>query len=59
MTQASPPTPDADRPPREPPVPAGDDMETVKRFFAIAAAAFVTGLLFLGVCAYVVAKHGG
>ena len=42
-----------------PPMPVGDDMETVKRFFTIAAIAIMTGLLFLAVCAFLVARYGG
>jgi hypothetical protein len=34
-------------------------METVKRFFLIAAVSIMTGLLFLAVCALVVARRGG
>ena len=45
--------------PRTPPMPVGDDMETVKRFFLIAAVSIMTGLLFLAVCALVVARRGG
>ena len=45
--------------PRTPPVPVGDDMETVKRFFLIAAVSIMTGLMFLAVCALLVARNGG
>lgn len=45
--------------PRTPPIPVGDDMETVKRFFLIAAVSIMTGLLLLAVCALVVARRGG
>jgi hypothetical protein len=55
----TPPTPKPAEPPRQPPVPVGDDMETVKRFFLIAAVSIMTGLLFLAVCAFLVARHGG
>jgi hypothetical protein len=58
MTE-DPPTPKPQAPPRTPPMPVGDDMETVKRFFLIAAVSIMTGLLFLAVCALVVAKRGG
>ena len=54
-----PPAPKPEEPPRTPPMPVGDDMETVKRFFLIAAVSIMTGLLFLAVCALVVAKRGG
>lgn len=58
MTEGSP-TPPKQDPPRTPPVPVGDDMETVKRFFLIAAVSIMTGLLLLAVCALVVARRGG
>jgi hypothetical protein len=50
---------DAPRTPPVPPVPVGDDMETVKRFFLIAAVSIMTGLMFLAVCAFLVARNGG
>lgn len=54
-----PPTANKPEAPRTPPTPVGDDMETVKRFFMIAAVSVMTGLLFLAVCALVVARRGG
>jgi hypothetical protein len=53
------PTPKREDASRTPPVPVGDDMETVKRFFLIAAVSIMTGLLFLAVCALLVARNGG
>jgi len=59
MPQDPPPTPKSHLPPRTPPMPVGDDMETVKRFFLIAAVSIITGLLFLAVCTLLVARRGG
>jgi hypothetical protein len=59
MTDEEPPTPKPQAPLGTPPVPVGDDMETVKRFFLVAAAAIMTALLFLAVCAFLVARDGG
>ena len=58
MTENTPPPSQPKNPPT-PPMPVGDDMETVKRFFLIAAASIMTGLLFLAVCALLVARRGG
>ena len=58
MSETSP-TRETDKPRSTPPMPVGDDMETVKRFFLIAAVSVITGLLFLAVCALVVARRGG
>ena len=61
MSEPAPPPKGGDPPrtPAGPPVPVGDDMETVKRFFLIAAVSIMTGLLFLAVCALLVARNGG
>ena len=55
----TPPPPENETPGSGPPMPVGDDMETVKRFFLIAAVSIMTGLLLLAVCALVVARRGG
>ena len=55
----SPTNSESDKPRSTPPMPVGDDMETVKRFFLIAAVSIMTGLLLLAVCALLVARRGG